>query len=250
MPNDNDREIQTILADLRSGKLDIKLTSTAAVIKFYEKRLPLERKYCLTKNGRRQFGRYLYKLRGLVYSERRQIEQEDGVNTDKEQEVNGLMPVLAEKPEKGAIGKLKQKSDSTSGALLENIAFNYEYTYQQVTCVNTILMVQMPEGVCYKNHNGVPMGGPIRTVAVDNDDGTNTHIKILLPKSVVVSDGTTLRTILEQYRADSHSPLTGPAGDILVEELDNIVAGNIKRVSQENQINNPMVRNKYGRITD
>ena len=153
MPSMDDPEIERIYSDYTSGRLDLSITSTSAIIDHYRRELALEERYCFSPRKRKQFQNFLYKLRRRVILLRAaeaalpQRQEEEGdeaprveTTEDPSIQTNGVsdttaMATLGDKvPKKGQITGLKQSTTSPCGAMLNFMAFNYEATVQPTAC--------------------------------------------------------------------------------------------------------------------
>jgi hypothetical protein len=241
MPTQDDIEIQRILGDYRSGRLTLALVKTTEVIAFYERELDLQAKYCGTAAEIRRFQRCLYKLRAQVSRERNAAETNILPNTALLQHNTNEMAPFLVVPEAGPILKLKQRCSNPGGGLLENVAFNYDLVDGETTeYTNTVLFLRMPSGCVWKGNQGETKGGPRMLEAIDNDDGTNTHVIVTMSKSSLATEEHTVDDMLTMYGGQI-DPRTRN-DDVLVKEKPAILVGNRKRITAENQLAENTVR--------
>lgn len=249
MPSRDDFEIQRILADYRSGRLDISVTSTAAVIEHYRRELPLEIRYCQTISRRKQFARYLYKVRQTVLAEREQttpaVTPADGAahifNEDDSIMSQESVPTV------GAITGLRQTTTNPSGALLEFMAFNYDVTMpDQSYYMNSMLYIQMPSGVVRKNNNGSNearrrspyLGGPVSVSASHNTTLTKSTVKVVMRKSPLVRDDTFVNAMIQRYTQTVREEDDSHLNDPMIRFGHAMSRGNMARMRSEQAVAN------------
>jgi hypothetical protein len=258
MPSRDDFEIQRILEDYRSGRLDISVTSTAAVIEHYRRELPLEIRYCQTISRRKQFARYLYKVRQTVLAEHQPIQatstQERAARTNDEDESTMSQESV---PTVGAITGLRQTTTNPSGALLEFMAFNYDVTMpDQSYYMNSMLYVQMPSGVVRKNQSGSRearrrspyLGGPVSVSASHNTTLTKSTIKVVMRKSPLVRDDTFVNAMLQRYTQTVRELDDTHLNDPMVRFGHAMSRGNMARMRAEQAVANQEQVNKRNKV--
>jgi hypothetical protein len=249
MPSRDDFEVERIYSDYRSGRLDITVTSTAAVIEHYRRELPLEIRYCQTITKRKQFARYLYKIRQRVLAERAQTpeattEVDVATRTDDEEADNMATESV---PTVGAITGLRQTTTNPSGALLEFMAFNYDVTMpDQSYYMNSMLFVQMPSGVVTRNNIGPEderrtspyLGGPVSVSATHNSTLTKSTIKIVMRKSPLVRDDTFVNAMIQRYTQRVAEADNSHLEDPMVKFGHAMSRGNAARMRSEQAVTN------------
>ncbi len=242
------------MADYRSGRLDISVTSTAAVIEHYRRELPLEIRYCQTISRRKQFARYLYKVRQTVLAEREPntaVIPADGAahtfNEDDSVMSQELVPTV------GAITGLRQTTTNPSGALLEFMAFNYDVTMpDQSYYMNSMLYIQMPSGVVRKNNNGSNearrrspyLGGPVSVSASHNTTLTKSTVKAVMRKSPLVRDDTFVNAMIQRYTQTVHEVNDSHLNNPMIRFGHAMSRGNMARMRSEQAVVNQEQVNK------
>jgi hypothetical protein len=234
MPSMDDPEIERIYSDYTSGRLDLSITSTSAIIDHYRRELALEERYCFSPRKRKQFQNFLYKLRRRVILLRAaeaalpQRQEEEGdeaprveTTEDPSIQTNGVsdttaMATLGDKvPKKGQITGLKQSTTSPCGAMLNFMAFNYEATVQPSGDfhMNSMLFVQMPSGIVAKNPSNNDadvarhpfVAEKLSITVVHSDDLTKTTVKVTIPTSTLPAEEQFIPNMLQKYRQQTAS---------------------------------------------
>jgi hypothetical protein len=232
----DDPEIERIYSDYTSGRLDLSVTSTSAIIDHYRRELALEERYCFSPRKRKQFQNFLYKLRKRVILLRaaeaalpHRQEEEEGVEAPRVEttedpgiQPNGVsdtttMATLGDKvPKKGQIPGLKQSTTSPCGAMLNFMAFNYEATVQPSGDfhMNSMLFVQMPSGIVAKNPSNIAadvarhpfVAEKLTITVVHSDDLTKTTVKVtIIPTSTLPAEEQFIPNMLQKYRQQTAS---------------------------------------------